>query len=217
MVLILYTITKAYFYFSDFYQLEQSVTAFDRGKRINVDEHPLLFADNKVLHKYIHNMQEQIVTGNIIGTSTVVYNFAYHPLLRFREDLVRAGEDYLFWLDLTKDTTGIAFSSASECVYGKGVNIYSGTKFGTPEYFDLIFYETKYRKIILREFELSETAKIKIKEKLKALGLNYIRAVVGGIRERRSFDISLFLKYLRLSPELVFYTPIHMLKLLRKK
>ena len=206
------------FYFSDFYQLGQTVTAFNRAKRINIAEHPLLFADNPILHQYIGDMQEQIVTGNIIGTPTVVYRYQHNPHLRFREDLFRAGEDYLFWLGLsaTKNTR-IAFSSTAETICGKGVNIYSGTEFGTPEYLDLVYYETRYRKTILKEFSLSHTAKRKIEEKLDEQKQKFLRGILHALRRGRFIDISLFFKYLVLTPEFLLSAPKDFFKILTNK
>lgn len=206
------------FYFSDFYQPEQSISAFNRAKRVNVDEHPLLFADNAVLHRYVGNMQEQIVTGNIIGTPTVVYRYAHNPALRFREDLVRAGEDYLFWLTFTAtNKTNIAFSSAIEVICGKGVNIYSGTEFGTPAYLELIYYETKYRKTILREFQLSEIAKKRIEEKLKEQKENFLRGMLQMLRRRKLYDFPLLLRYLILSPEFLLSVPANFFKIIKER
>lgn len=205
------------FYFSDLYQLGQTITGFNRAKRIRIDEHPLLFSDDAELHQYVGNMQEQIVTGNIIGTSTVVYRYAHLPALRFREDLVRAGEDYIFWLELTGSTQKIAFSSVAECTYGKGVNIYSGTKFGTPEYFELIYYETKYKKTILSEFKLSSEARNQIKASMKLLGLNSLRAILHELRKGKFVDMALFLKYVLLFPQFIVYVPSNFIKLFEEK
>ena len=206
------------FYFSDLYQLGQTISGFNRAKRINVNEHSLLFADNPVLHRYFGNMQEQIVTGNIIGTPAVVYRYAHNPSLRFREDLIRAGEDYLFWLTFTSTkNTNIAFSSATEVRCGKGVNIYSGTQFGSPEYLELIYYETKYRKTILKEFALSSKAKNKIEEKLKEQKLNFLRGILHELSKRKFIDISLFLKYLVLTPEFLLSAPLDFFKILKER
>src|SRR3989304_8665251 len=60
------------FYFADFFQLNQEISAFNRAKRIAVADHPLLHGTS-TLHQYKGEMFNQILTGNIIGTSTVVY------------------------------------------------------------------------------------------------------------------------------------------------
>lgn len=205
------------FYFSDFYQLDQSITAFNRAKRINIDEHPLLFTNIEYLHQYVGNMQEQIITGNIIGTSTVVYRYVHNPKLRFREDLINAGEDYLFWLEFNTNNTHIGFSSLPECVYGKGVNIYSGTKYGTSEYLNLIYYETKYRKTILKEIKTNTITRETIERKIKEQALNFLRSILNSIQNRRASDLSILFKYIWLYPEFLLYLPINFLALLKEK
>ena len=69
-------------------------------------------------------MFDQIIRGNPIGTSTVVYDFARHAAQRFKVEFTNAGEDYLFWMQLVRSGARIAFSSRSQAQYGKGVNIY---------------------------------------------------------------------------------------------
>ena len=199
------------FYFSDFYQLEQSVSAFNRAKRINITEHPLLFEKNSSLHQYVGNMTEQIVTGNIIGTSTVVYRYQNNIDLRFREDLIRAGEDYLFWLSLTTNTDKIAFSSHCECVYGKGINVYSGTQYGTTEYLELVYYEIKYKKIILDEFNLNSELKNKLRNHISKQQENFVLSYLSQLKKRKT-HLSLAIKFIQISPTAFFLTPYYILK-----
>lgn len=205
------------FYFSDFYQLDQDVTAFNRAKRINVNNHPLLFVECEYLHSYQGSMKTQIITGNIIGTPTVVYRFALNQKLRFREDLVRAGEDYLFWLELNKVSSLVVFSSLPECVCGKGVNVYSGTKFGSEEYIELVYFEAKYRKTILREFSLDSTEKSKLKSKIKEQHINLLRALLQSIRRGYLIDKRIFWAYLKMNPEFVYYLPFNLIKIVTEK
>jgi succinoglycan biosynthesis protein ExoW len=206
------------FYFSDLYQLDQSISGFNRAKRIQINDHPKIFADNDVLRHFTGDMQEQIVTGNIIGTPTVVYRYSHYPELRFREDLIRAGEDYIFWLSLmSKPNTRIAFSSAIETKCGKGVNIYSGTQFGTPEYLELVFYETKYRKIIENEFLFSKTAKQKIREKLIEQKINFLRGILHSVRHGKPLNHSLLISYIKLCPEFLLSIPNNLFNILKKK
>jgi succinoglycan biosynthesis protein ExoW len=69
------------FYFTDHYQLGQSVSAFARAGRITASEHPAIVA-NRPLHRYAGDMFDQILSGNVIGTSTVVYRHHKFPALR---------------------------------------------------------------------------------------------------------------------------------------
>ena len=63
------------FYFSDHYQLNQTVSAFRRAGRIDPAQHPALAGADE-LYAYRGDMFDQILSGNIIGTSTVVYRLS---------------------------------------------------------------------------------------------------------------------------------------------
>ncbi len=206
------------FYFSDLYQLDQSISGFNRAKRIQTNDHPKIFTDNDCLRNYTGDMQEQIITGNIIGTPTVVYRYSHYPELRFREDLVRAGEDYIFWLSfISKYKTRIAFSSTIEVKCGKGVNIYSGTKFGTPEALELIYFEAKYRKIILKEFTLQQDVKYKIKKKIKEQHSNFLMEVLHALHHGKQLNLALCLRYIALSPNFLSSIPTNLLRIIKEK
>jgi succinoglycan biosynthesis protein ExoW len=122
---------KGDFYFSNFYHLGSDVPAFERADRINLPQHQALDCDRDELYEYRGNMPQQILTANVIGTSTVVYRLASAPDLRFREDLKLAGEDYMFWLMLTISGKRCLFSNKPTVVYGEGVNIFSGATWGS--------------------------------------------------------------------------------------
>ncbi|MCX8005120.1 MAG: hypothetical protein N2688_09210, partial [Burkholderiaceae bacterium] len=64
------------------------------GRRIRAEEHEHLFDD---CYRFRGRMLDQIYTGNVIGTSTVVFHRDSHRALRFDTRFRRAGEDYLMW------------------------------------------------------------------------------------------------------------------------
>jgi len=116
------------FYFSNFYQLESEIPAFERGKRLKLKNHTKLENNN---YQYKGSMIEQILNGNIIGTSCVVYNFKNHKSVRFNENLKLAGEDYSFWLSIAIKEKNIVFNCHPSVKCGHGVNIFSGAKWGS--------------------------------------------------------------------------------------
>ena len=97
-------------YFANHYQLGQEVGAFERASRINIANHPPLPGGTN-LHAYNGDIFNQILTGNVIGTSTVIYRLENFKDIRFRTDLTTAGEDYLFWMTLAKAGARVTFSS----------------------------------------------------------------------------------------------------------
>ena len=133
------------FYFADLFQLNQSVSGFARAGRIKADDHPRILGGADSLREFRGNMLVQIVTGNVIGTPTVVYDVRKFRDVRFRTEYLNAGEDYLFWMDLAQRGARFAFSIEPEVTCGAGVNVYTGSGWGTPQHFLRIHNEMKYR------------------------------------------------------------------------
>jgi succinoglycan biosynthesis protein ExoW len=174
------------FYFTDFYQLNQSVSAFQRAGRIDPARHALLPGEQH-LHVYQADMQSQILGGNVIGTPTVVYRFRSFRTLRFREEFVYAGEDYLFWLDLSRMTDRIAFSSAQAVVCGDGVNVFTGSGWGTEKSLIRLHYEMKYKKAIARLYPLTERQTKENREAVLALRRSFVADVLHRMAHRKPF------------------------------
>lgn len=188
------------FYFSDHYQLNQTVSAFNRAGKIDVKRH-VQIVGAKHLRAYQGDMFDQILMGNIIGTSTVVYRFAKFPALRFREEFVYAGEDYLFWLELSKLTGKIAFSSECECTYGEGVNIFAGSGWGTEKSLLRLHYEMKYKKALPVLFSLNAEQRDSNRVSVKRLRRSFVADLLHRWRNRLPVDKSLLKRQLRIDPQ----------------
>lgn len=188
------------FFFSDHYQLNQTVSAFNRASRIDVTRHSKI-AEADHLRAYQGDMFDQILMGNIIGTSTVVYRFAEFPRLRFREQFVYAGEDYLFWLELSKLTTRIAFSSLCECTYGEGVNIFAGSGWGTEKSLMRLHYEIKYKKALPVLFALNEEQRDSNRATVKRLRRSFVADLLHRWRHRIPVDKTLLKHHFRIDPK----------------
>lgn len=67
-----------------------------------------------------------------------------------------AGEDYLFWPELSTKTSKISFASLFECTYGAGVNIFAGSGWGAEKSLVRQHYEMKYKKALPRLFKLND-------------------------------------------------------------
>lgn len=188
------------FYFADLYQLNQSVSGFERAGRIHKGDHPPIAEGEDSLRKYEGDMFVQIVTGNVIGTSTVAYDFRKFADVRFRTEFLNAGEDYLFWMELARRGARFAFSTKPEATYGPGVNIYSGAGWGTPQHFLRIHNEMKYRKATLREFPLSDEMRRFVRGKIGELRSAAVGDLLHRLRHGGSPGAALLLEHLRLDP-----------------
>ena len=156
------------FYFADFHQLGQSVSAFERAKRIDVTQHPLLDGATTI-REFRGDMVNQIIAGNILGTSVTAYAYHKMPDLRFRLGFRHTGEEYLFWLDLALRSDRIAFGDRPECRYGSGVNIYSDSAWGQEKYLTITIDDIKYRRRMLEEFQLSPAQRRLLKARIRQL------------------------------------------------
>jgi succinoglycan biosynthesis protein ExoW len=186
-------------YFSDFYQLEQEISAFRRAGRIDPTKHRRL-TDHAHLRVYEGDMFSQIITGNILGMSTIVYRFAKYPSLRFREDFRSTGEEYLFWLSLARLTSRIAFSDANECRYGEGVNTYSGATWGREGAVRRIHDEIRYLRAIKREYNVSATQRRNIGRRLDAIRDDFVRELLHRLAKGRPVDVRLLWGIVRMDP-----------------
>lgn len=192
------------FYFADHYQLHQSVSAFRRAGRIDVARHAPL-AGGAGLHRYEGDMFDQILSGNIIGTSTVVYRHATAPALRFREEFVYAGEDYLFWLELTRHTGRIVFSAQVECTYGEGVNVFAGSGWGSETSLLRLHHEMKYKKSLPRLFPLSAPQLRANRLAVRQLRQGFVADLLHRLLHRRSWAPGLLGRQWRLDPQTFLY------------
>lgn len=201
---------RADVYFSNFFQLDQSVGAFERAGRVTPGAHPSL-AEAPWIHAYDGDMRTQIVEGNIIGTSTIVYRRAAAADIRFDEQFRRAGEDYLFWLEMADRGLRFAFSEKIECTYGKGVNIFSGVKWGTAESLDRAVDEIVFRKEVLRRFQFGAQQVRHLRRSIGTLRVGYAAQFLRRLLAAR-VDPRSIMKHIARDPLLYVGMPWHLVK-----
>lgn len=194
------------FYFADLMQLDATVSAFRRAGRINPAQHPGLAARPQ-LHYYAGDMFNQILTGNVIGTPTVVYRFARFPDLRFRPEFVYAGEDYLFWLELSRLTQHIVFSSQVEVICGKGVNVFAGSGWGTEHSLNRLHHEMKFKKALPRLFDLNVAQREANRAAVRQLRRSFIADLLHRAAHRRPLKRNVLKEQLRIDPQTFMFAP----------
>jgi succinoglycan biosynthesis protein ExoW len=197
------------FYFADFLQLGQTIGAFARAGRVVPAKYPRLAVGDD-LHAYIGDMFDQIITGNVIGTSTVVFDFLRFSQIRFRDDFRRAGEDYLCWMDFAIGEARFAFSSRCEARYGRGVNVYSGAASGTVQHLVRVQDELKYRKETLRLYPTTRNQRWFLKQKIGELREAFARDVVHLARATEPFPFRILRDQLTMDP-LTLLAPLNVL------
>lgn len=186
-------------YFSDFYQLNQTVTAFNRAKRIDVQKHPQIHPQEPI-HEYNGDMLDQIIRGNILGTSTIVYNRKKFEDLRYIEDYKHTGPEYIFWLQLASRTKKIAFSSAPECRYGEGVNIFSESSWGSDKFLSVLCDEIRSGKYILQHIPLLSDQRLRVKEKIGRSRIAFGRGVLHNLTHHGRVNRQLLRTHVEFDP-----------------
>jgi succinoglycan biosynthesis protein ExoW len=204
------------FYFADLLQLGADVSAFRRAGRIRPAEHPLLEGAPD-LHAYRGDMFDQILCGNVIGTPTVVYDFTRLGRHRFKVQFANVGEDYLFWLDLARDGARIAFSSQTEAVCGRGVNVFAGAGWGTEQHLLRLHNEIKFKKLLLCAYPLNSMQRKAVQDSLVGLRLALTRDLLRRLRQRTGFPVRLMLSHLALDPATATALPANVVRIVSER
>ncbi|MDO9165340.1 MAG: glycosyltransferase family 2 protein [Rhodoferax sp.] len=199
-------------YFADHYQLGQTTSAFSRAGRIEIGQHPSLPSSPAGLHAYQGDMLDQIIRGNLIGTSTVVYSFERFAQQRFRIEFTNAGEDYLFWMELVQNGAKIAFSSQCEARYGKGVNVYAGAGWGSEQHLLRLHNELKYRKTTNSLFKLNASQQSHIQSCIRDLRLAFARDLLHRLSHRQPLPWTLLKQHFELDPRTFLELPKNVMK-----
>ena len=196
----IFALDKGYdFYFSDHYQLHQDISAFERSKRINLDDHPLI-GGTTWLREFKKDMFTQIIVGNILGQSTIVYRVKKFPDLRYPIEFTITGEEYLFWLDLARGTDKIAFSTKCECRYGEGLNVYSATLWGHERAIEKIYDDMRYRKKIMERYKLNAVQHKELEQRISGLRKSFVREVLHRLSHRMPIKKQELINFIKMDP-----------------
>lgn len=194
------------FYFANLLHPGQEVGAFERAGRLDSSAHPRL-DDALPLFAYRGDMFDQIISGNVIGTSTVVYDFHRFRAQRFDEAFYSAGEDYLFWISCAKAGARFCFSSEIEARYGFGVNVYSGSSWGTEGFLERVHNELRYRKRLL-QYDLSPKQRDLVEEKIARLRCEFASDLIHRLTHDRSIPKEVVERQVRMDPRTLLTIPV---------
>jgi len=202
------------FYFSDFlFPDYKEQSAFLRAGRLQVSDHVEVDQEHGIF-EYKGNMVDQIcVTGNIIGTSTVVIRRSAFPQQRFREAFFN-GQDYLFWLDASLEKPRIAFSTNLECNYGIGVNIYSGAKWGSEQVLKRLKNELFLWNAVQKIYPLSDYQNEGLRSRLEDIRESIVRNLVHRLGHFKPIPIGIGWAIIKTEPSILVKGPFLAGKLL---
>lgn len=156
----------AKFFFSNHYQLNSELPAFEKSSNFDVASCEKL--DNEI-YRYNKCFINQIVLSNPVGTSTVVYERFGTEDLYFDRKFKYAGEDYMMWISLARRLRSIYFCTLPTVTYDAGVNIFSGAKWGSLHLSNRLIDEIAYKKAMLALPELNDDNRQIVVSNIKSL------------------------------------------------
>lgn len=174
-------------YFANLFHLGDTVNEFEKAKRVDPADHPIIGAD-ATLRAYEGDMVHQIATANIIFMPSLVIDVAALGKARFPLAHRHGGGDYLYWMDLIAHGAKFAFSTAPEVRCGRGINMWYGSGWGTDGYAMRLVDEARFRRTVLAKYAKSETTKESLRHRLAELQVGMIQDMVHRLRRQKKVD-----------------------------
>jgi len=192
----IYALGKGYdFYFANFIPLITTKPQFD-FRSFEVETHNMVDKE-RGLYEFKGDFFTFLLQKNIIGTSTVVYRYGKFPFLHFHKKLFN-GEDYIFWLELSKLINKPVFSTNVECYYKEGINICSKSGWNSDRAVNYSYESMKFNTFILKHFKFNQEQRKIINKRIDAARHNFIASLLHDVRKKRNFPFDILLKQLRL-------------------
>lgn len=191
------------FYFANYLEPEASVDQFAAHGRIVLDRHSKRPTGSHC-YRFGINMIHQLIMGNVIETSTVVYRWAPLSSVRFDPRLRNAFEDHAFWVRAQELGRGFAFSTDVEVQYGRGVSIWRSTfHAGSERVIPKLIDQRKYLVDMLRRHAQLPEHRAKIKRQIKSTRRAAVEHIAHYLRRRQPLNWSAIATYTRLDPMFV--------------
>jgi succinoglycan biosynthesis protein ExoW len=103
----------------------------------------------------------------------------------------------------------VAFSTEIEAIYGKGVNVFSGSGWGTPQSLISLHYQIKYKKAVPHLFHVNAVQAKAIDQSVRGLRVSFVRDVLHHLAHQRPLDrIALRAQWLHDPQSYFFFFPI---------
>lgn len=174
-------------YFANYFEPGSERDEFSVHQRLNLSSHrPLRVGEQ--CYGFEGDMVTQILSANVIETSTVVMRWAAMKSLRFRVELNNSFEDHMYWLEAASGGCRFAFSTLPACRYGTGVSIWRSAAFGSERSWQIIQAQAVYLHAARRQFARSPEQRATVRRRLQLLRRSAATSVLHRFRRHRAFD-----------------------------
>ena len=186
-------------YFANLYHLGDTTNEFEKAKRVNPTEHPMI-GDDPSLRAYQGDMVHQISTANIIFMPSLIIDTRTLGQARFPQAHRHGGGDYLYWMDLIQHKAKFAFSTVPEVRCGQGINMWYGSGWGTEGLAMRIVDEARFRRKVLEKYAVTENTRKSLRHRLGELQLGMTQDVLYRLRRQHKVDWQIVKLFIRENP-----------------
>jgi succinoglycan biosynthesis protein ExoW len=186
-------------YFANLFHLGDTVNEFEKAKRVQPEEHPMVGGD-PTLRAYHGDMVHQIATANIIFMPSLVIDVAALGNARFPQAHRHGGGDYLYWMDLIQHGATFAFSTTPEVRCGRGINMWYGSGWGTDGYAMRLVDEARFRRAVLEMHAKTVATEESLRNRLAELQIGMIQDILHRLRRRKKVDWQIIKIYFKENP-----------------
>ena len=166
---------------------------------ILAENHQLIDAAREI-YEYQGDFFDLLVRrSNIIGPTTMAYNFERFPAIRFNPTLFN-GQDRLFKLTLGQHLQRIAFSPRVYAYEGEGVNIFDKSQWGSTGSIRLLSSYIRLSKCIIDEIDLTAEQRKYVQRHLAATRRSFSASILHLLKRRVPVDWRLVMTTFREDP-----------------
>jgi succinoglycan biosynthesis protein ExoW len=190
------------FYFSNHLEPDSTADEFSRRQRLLPSRHQKLPRGSNC-YQFLGDAQDQVIRANVIETSTVVFRWSVLRGVRFAPGFRNAFEDHLFWLDATKASRGIAFSTDVECKYGRGVSLWRSSTFGSERSMAQMVDHLRYIRALRTNYVTTELQARSLRERIDRIRRTFIAELLHRARRGMAIDWRAARQIIRDDPMLI--------------
>jgi succinoglycan biosynthesis protein ExoW len=185
---------------------------FERIGSLRPKEHPVIDEARRIHALRVSALEHTVSDGGgLIGTPTVVFDYAKYPTLRFREEFYN-GQDFFFWMDLSELGARFAFSFQILCDNGEGINIYQAAGWGSDKSMRRIRNELFVWTSVNRIYRLSPALKQANRRTIQNLQEAVGRDLLHRLRHRKPLQLPLLRDTVAMAPSTLWRAPLGVLK-----
>jgi len=186
------------FYFTDFQPIGWSESAFTRSLGFRPENHREIPCAPQ-MYEFIGFFASHVVESPVWGTSTIVIRRSPFKDIRFNEHL-HYYEDHLYWFMAALRSNSVAFSTRRETRYGRGINMYYSTSWGTERKLLISLNEMMYRKTLQNHIRETSTLIHCNKAKITTIRREFLSNLIHLLRRGNLRGIPLLFRFTRIDP-----------------